>query len=284
MKPTQLLAHFDRISKAPDAVPCLRGFILDLAMRGKLIEQRPPDAPVCILKSTTKNKPDRNARCESNGDDSWPYRLPTNWKWMWLENISVQITDGEHATPPRIEEQQGPLVTAKNVRDRFMDYSDTDWVSFDTAEKDMAAVLAFLGDILMVCVGATTGRQCILRNAKDMVLVRSVALIRPKPEIYVEYLAMSLRSPFCQDEIWRKVKVSAQPCLYINRINSLPIPLPPLAEQHRIVAKVGELMALCNRAGSAARHGPERKSPPARSGPPRSLRADRLSRAAPSRG
>jgi type I restriction enzyme S subunit len=50
----------------------------------------------------------------------------------------------------------------------------------------------------------------------------------------------------CQAQIWEKVKVTAQPCLYIHRINSLPIPLPPLAEQRRIVAKVDELMALCD--------------------------------------
>ena len=50
-----------------------------------------------------------------------------------------------------------------------------------------------------------------------------------------------------QEQIWASVKAAAQPCLYINRIQSLLIPLPPLAEQHRIVAKVDPLMALCDR-------------------------------------
>ena len=80
-----------------------------------------------------------------------------------------------------------------------------------------------------------------------MVLVRSVALVRPRPSISVDYLALALRSPLCQGQIWKKVKVTAQPCLYINRIQSLLIPLPPVSEQHRIVAKVDELMALCDR-------------------------------------
>ena len=80
-----------------------------------------------------------------------------------------------------------------------------------------------------------------------MVLVRSVALIRPNSEAEAEYLERAIRSPVVQDQIWASVKAAAQPCLYINRIQSLLIPLPPLAEQRRIVAKVDTLMALCDR-------------------------------------
>jgi type I restriction enzyme S subunit len=80
-----------------------------------------------------------------------------------------------------------------------------------------------------------------------MVLVRSVALIRPNSHVLTEYLERAIRSPLVQEQIWASVKAAAQPCLYINRIQSLLVPLPPLAEQHRIVAKVDELMALCDR-------------------------------------
>jgi type I restriction enzyme, S subunit len=86
-----------------------------------------------------------------------------------------------------------------------------------------------------------------------MVLVRSVAIIRPNSAINVDYLAVALRSPPCQKQMWEKVKMTAQPCLYINRIKSLSTPLPPIAEQQRIVAKVDELMALCDRLEAALR-------------------------------
>ena len=79
-----------------------------------------------------------------------------------------------------------------------------------------------------------------------MVLVRSVALIRPNADADAEYLERAFRSPVVQQQVWASIKVAAQPCLYINRIQSLLIPLPPLAEQHRIVAKVDALMALCD--------------------------------------
>jgi type I restriction enzyme S subunit len=80
-----------------------------------------------------------------------------------------------------------------------------------------------------------------------MVLVRSVALIRPSQIVDSDYLEQAIRSPLFQQQIWSSVKAAAQPCLYINRIQSLLVPVPPLAEQHRIVAKVDELMALCDR-------------------------------------
>jgi type I restriction enzyme S subunit len=64
--------------------------------------------------------------------------------------------------------------------------------------------------------------------------------------INISYLALCLRSPLLQKFMWNGVKQNAQPCLYLAVSNSLPIPLPPLAEQHRVVAKVDELMALCD--------------------------------------
>jgi type I restriction enzyme, S subunit len=127
-----------------------------------------------------------------------------------------------------------------------MDYAVTDWVSHETAAKAWRRCRPLVGDILLVCVGATTGRLCVLREPKEMVLVRSVALIRPSSVVDVDYMALAIRSPMGQTQVWSSVKVTAQPCLYIHRIRALEIPLPPRTEQNRIVAKVDELMALCD--------------------------------------
>jgi type I restriction enzyme, S subunit len=245
MNPTQLVNYFERISDSPEAIPRLRLFILDLAVRGKLVEQDCNDEPASA-------DPVRIGR-ERREDDAPPYKIPSSWQFRNLRSISDKITDGEHATPTRILEQQVPLVTAKNVRDGFMDFSQTDWVSFETATKAWKRCRPTVGDILLVCVGATTGRLCVLRETRDMVLVRSVALIRPNSITNVDYLALALRSPMAQSQIWKKVKVSAQPCLYINRTNSLLIPVPPVPEQRRIVAKVSELMGLCDQLETAQR-------------------------------
>lgn len=244
MTAERLLAYFDRIAEAPEAVQRLRRFILDLAVRGKLV---PPEiGPASPVVDSTAVHVHQKAKTKI-ADQKAPFALPVGWYWSRLECLSALITDGEHATPPRIVEHQIPLVSAKNVRDGRMDYYDTDWVSYETAEKAWRRCRPQVGDILLVCVGATTGRLTVLYEPKDMVLVRSVALIRAKNSVMVDYLAMILRSSMCQSQMWDKVKATAQPCLYINRINSLMVPVPPLAEQQRIVAKVRELMDLCDR-------------------------------------
>jgi type I restriction enzyme S subunit len=97
MNPTQLLAHFDRISEAPDAIPRLRRFILDLAVRGKLIEQDPNDEPAAeLLKRIQKEK----ARLVKNGEirkekflpsleiNEILYSLPVGWKWAPIRQVT----------------------------------------------------------------------------------------------------------------------------------------------------------------------------------------------------
>jgi type I restriction enzyme S subunit len=226
------LTHLSRLTARPDHIHQLRQTILNLAVRGKLVPQDPAEG---TWKGSSRFSAGHGL-----------FDLPASWSWNRLEELATQVTDGEHATPQRITEKQVPLVTAKNVRDGQMDYTHTDWVSYETATRAWQRCRPQVGDILLVCVGATTGRLCVIRDSKDMVLVRSVALIRPNDTISADFFAVVLRSPMCQTQIWEKVKVTAQPCLYINRINSLAIPLPPLVEQHRIVAKVDELMTMCD--------------------------------------
>ncbi len=239
------LAQLPRLTTRSEHIQQLRQTILNLAVRGKLVPQQSEsiNQKICELETQEVNFQKASSEVIKSG---WPFREPNSWKWDRLDALTILVTDGEHATPLRINEEQVPLVTAKNVRDGYMDYAETDWVSYQTALKAWQRCQPKIGDILMVCVGATTGRLCILQEEKEMVLVRSVALIRPGSMVSVDFLALALRSPICQKQIWDKVKITAQPCLYINRINSLAIPLPPLAEQYQIVTKVDELMVLCD--------------------------------------
>lgn len=106
MNPDWLLKHFDQISEAPDAVPRMRRFILDLAVRGKLLSQIPAD------ESGIHHNEARISRFQESSVSSDHPLL----QLYELRHLAVQITDGEHATPPRISKQHVPLVTAKNVR------------------------------------------------------------------------------------------------------------------------------------------------------------------------
>lgn len=178
------------------------------------------------------------------GDLSAGSSDPTEWSAVTMKDVCDLITDGEHATPQRVPSGV-PLATAKNVRDGFLDMTQTDFVASETAEKCWKRCKPHHGDILMVCVGATTGRVCLVTNPPDMVLVRSVALLRPNTKrIEATFLDLFLRSPSGQSQIWSGVRQNAQPCLYLGKMSEFMIQLPPLSEQRRIVAKVDQLMAL----------------------------------------
>jgi len=250
------LEHFDIIAQAPNGIAKLRSLILDLAVRGKLVPQNPEDEPASIIldkiafskKTVSKKKKSGKLTLTDEIEAKRLFRLPHSWQWARLDELTSLITDGEHATPARVSHPEIPLGTAKNIRDGFLDFSNTDYVSFETAEKCWKRCKPAHNDILMVCVGATTGRLCLVKQPPDFVIVRSVALIRPFENwIYPEYIALAINSPIGQSQVWGNVKQSAQPCLYINKMQILSLPLPPLAEQKRIVEKVNELMALCDR-------------------------------------
>lgn len=253
---TPLIPHFDLLATAPGGVARLRELILTLAVQGKLVPQDPADEPASVLLQRIRAEKDRliaagkikRDKSQPFSDEETPFTLPESWKWSTVENLCALVTDGEHATPQRCDDRNSiPLVTAKNVRSEYMDYTDTDFVPREVAEKCWTRCKPEAGDILMVSVGATLGRLCVLSEARDMVLVRSVTVLRPiQVGINSNYLALHLMAPASQSEIWGSVKQSAQPCLYLAKSAALKIALPPLAEQSRIVTRVEELMRLCD--------------------------------------
>jgi type I restriction enzyme S subunit len=251
----RIAAHFDTLFTTEASIDVLKQTLLQLAVMGKLVPQDPNDEPASELlkriqaekaKLIAEGKIKKDKPLVEIAENEKPFELPEGWEWARMINCAKQITDGEHLTPQRTTDvTKIPLVTAKNVRDGNMDYTSTDYVDFDVAEKCWNRCKPELNDILIVSVGATIGRLTIIDDHRDMVIVRSVTLVKPLL-INIPYLALSLRSPFLQKIIWSGVRQNAQPCLYLSVSNSLPIPLPPFAEQHRIVAKVDELMVLCD--------------------------------------
>ncbi len=250
-----LFASFASLFSTESSIDALKQTILQLAVMGKLVPQNPKDEPANELLKRIKIEKEKLVKAGKIRKDKEQskildadalYDLPKGWEWKSLLNCSKLVTDGEHLTPERTRDTtQVPLVTAKNVRDGYLDLGNTDFVPQKIAEKCWGRCKPEKNDILVVSVGATTGRLSICKAEIDMVIVRSVTLIKPL-FINVEYLALALKSPFLQKMIWKGVKQNAQPCLYLSVSQALSIPVPPLAEQSRIVAKVDELMALCD--------------------------------------
>lgn len=177
-------------------------------------------------------------------EDEIPYELPKGWVWCRLGAISKQITDGEHQTPPRIPEGRR-LLSAKNVRDGFIDYENCDYISEEHYQKSIKRCNPEIGDLLIVSVGGTIGRISMIEKDIPFALVRSVAMVK-NLRLIPNYLRWVMNSPLLQDSVESRKRGGAQPCLYLGEIKEFMFPLAPLKEQHAIVEKVSSLMALCD--------------------------------------
>ena len=250
----RIYAHFDVLFTTEASIDALKQTLLQLAVMGKLVPQDPSEIPASELlkriqaekvKLIAEGKLKKEKTPTPIEKDEKPFELPQGWEWAKVLDCSIFVTDGEHLTPQRTSDGLVPLVTAKNVRDGYMDYEDTDFVDVTVADKCWKRCKPEQGDLLMVSVGATLGRLTVLLESKDMVIVRSVTLIRPCL-LSPLYLFNAIKSPLIQKAIWSSVRQMAQPGLYLAQSSNLVFPLPPLEEQHRIVAKVDTLMALCD--------------------------------------
>jgi type I restriction enzyme S subunit len=170
-------------------------------------------------------------------------RIPGHWKWASIDSVCAQVTDGEHIQPP-YQAEGVPMLSAKHVRDDHVTLKGAGLISQEAFQKSIERCQPENGDILIVSVGATTGRCAIVEDCPRFAIVRSVLLL--KPAILNKYLLWWLKNPWGFIWMTQASGASAQPHLYIRDLKHMPVPIPPLSEQRRIVAKVDDLMRLCD--------------------------------------
>jgi type I restriction enzyme S subunit len=257
MSPARLLQYFDQISEAPDAVPRLRRFILDLALRGKLVEQDPTDEPAVELlrrihEERRRSFKERKSKQQVELSTAISSELselpgPCGWVVTTLGSVSQKITDGTHKTPAYVNKGV-PFVSVKDFSGGRLDFSNTRFISPEEHAVLYKRCDPRRGDILIGRIG-TLGKAVLVDTDAEFSLFVSVGLIRFSHDFIVPtYLRLALNSPFVESEFDR-IKVGGG--THTNKLNledlhTVGLPLPPLAEQHRIVAKVDELMALCD--------------------------------------
>ncbi|MBN8957376.1 MAG: restriction endonuclease subunit S [Rhizobiales bacterium] len=265
MNAERLLQHYERIADAPDAIARLRRFILDLAVRGKLVPQDANDEPASeLLKRIAKEK----ARLVKAGEirkfvgpeavpvQDQPFNVPQNWEWVRLGDVLTKLTDGTHHSPPNGPVGDFKYITAKNIKNEGVLLDDVSYVSREVHEEIFARCNPAKGDILYIKDGATTGVVTINDLDEPFSMLSSVALLKLPSFLFNRLVVEFLRSPFFYDQMRGFMKGAAITRVTLKRMGPALLSLPPLAEQHRIVAKVDELMGLCDRL-AAARAGRE---------------------------
>jgi type I restriction enzyme S subunit len=253
------LNHLPRLTTRPEHIKQVRQTILELAFRGRLTahwrEHRNQEsaqdyceevrqARIHAWREKLKTGEKRKYSDPVDFDSRNLPTIPDSWVWSSGDAVCSQITDGEHIQP-RYQAEGLPMLTATHVRDGYVTFEGCGLIAESDFQKCAARCRPEEGDVLIVSVGATTGRAAVVNRCRPFVLVRSVLLL--KPLIPEQYFLRWLQSPWCFKWMGQASGATAQPHLYIGDTKRMPVPVPPLAEQHRIVARVDELMLLCDR-------------------------------------
>ena len=173
-------------------------------------------------------------------EDEKPFDIPDSWEWVRIKLIANKIVDGDHNPPKGLAEDYGYyMLSSKNINnDKLVDLDSVRFLSYNDWEKCNERTNLKKGDVLLTTVGSL-GRSCVYEGDKSYCFQRSVSIIHTM--VFNYYLKYSFDSPFFQSLIVEKSTGTAQRGFYLNQLEDSIIPLPPLAEQHRIVAKIEEV-------------------------------------------
>lgn len=160
-----------------------------------------------------------------------------------MEEIANKVTDGDHATPKRTDAGY-KLLSCRNVKQGYIDFeAGVDYVGEDEFNRMYKRCNPEKGDILISCSG-TIGRTVSIRIDEPFVLVRSAALIKPKPELVNSlFLEKYLQTSYMQAVMQRKANTSSQANLFTGPIKSLPVLLPSIALQNQFATRVQAIEA-----------------------------------------
>lgn len=243
----------------------LRGSILQYAVQGKIVEQRKEEGTATdFLNKITEVKSEKIKKGEAKKsktltpieDSDKLFDIPETWKWIKLGEIATLITKG---TTPRggnvayLDKGIG-FLRAENVAglDR-LDKDNLKYIDEDTHKGFLKRSIIETNDILITIAG-TLGRTGLVRQ-EDLPLNanQAVSIVRLAAPEYLDlqYLIYVLNSPDIQKYLTQQKKTTAIPNLTLEIIENCVCPFPPLQEQHRIVAKIEEMLPFVDRYAEA---------------------------------
>jgi len=254
---TRISNHFDTLFTTEQSIDQLKQTILQLAVMGKLVPQDPNDEPASVL--LDKIAKEKKKLVKEGGikkqkelteivEDEKPFAVPIIWEFSYLQDLCELITDGTHQTPTYTVEGR-PFISAQCVKPfRFLPencrfVSENDYQDYIKSRKPEYR------DVLLARVGAGIGEAALIDTDLEFAIYVSTGLLKPfKDFILSEYLVLWLNSPDGRNNSEKSTygKGVSQGNLNLSLIRSFVVSVPPLAEQHRIVAKVNELMILCD--------------------------------------
>ena len=233
----------------------LRQKILDLAIHGKLVPQDPNDEPASVLLERIKAEKERLIKegkikrskksAKTSDTPHYPYLLPKGWVWTILPELCIiPITDGTHQTPTYTDKEHGiPFISSKDVTSQRINWDNVKYITKELHEELYRRIAPQKDDILLAKNG-TTGVAAIVEDSRVFDIYVTLAVIRPSQNIYPRYLYQVINSNFCKEQFNNHLTGIGLPNLHLVDIKKTIIPLPPFAEQQRIVAEIEKWFAL----------------------------------------
>lgn len=208
-----------------------------IAHKKRLIELLEEQKSIFINQAVTKGL-NPNAPMKDSGIE-WIGKIPKHWKIVKLKHLSNKITDGEHISP-NIQKTGIPLLSAKDVRERFINFDNCAFINQKDAEKFWKRCKPEIGDLLIISRGATVGRIGLVETNQFFCLMGSVILIKPKNIVDSNFLYFSLNQQDVKNNITQISDASAQQAVYLIDVKETRISLPPLVEQIKISKSLNE--------------------------------------------
>ena len=245
------LSHFAEIIQTKSDATELRKAIFSLAVSGQLVSQDASEGTgeelyeqIKLIDNGTRKKQRTYLDIAS---EETSLRIPKTWKWVRLGDASIYQQRGK--SPKYTERSDFPVISQKCVRTDNIDWSAVKYVTSDSINKYEDFRFLRNGDLLLNSTGTgTMGRVGIFRENADyskVVADGHVTVVRFSEHVSPEFAHLFLNAPFIQDDIESKASGSTNQIEWnLSSIQNEPFPLPPLAEQNRIVARTAKLLDL----------------------------------------
>ena len=235
----------------------LRQKILDLAIRGKFVPQDPNDEPASVLLERIKAEKERLIKegkikkgkksAKTSDTPHYPYLLPKGWEWCKLEDIAYVVSGSTPAKTCFVEKAGIPYIKMYNLRNQQIDFDyHPQYITEDTHNGKLQRSRTEVGDLIMNIVGPPLGKLALIPPTLPQANFNQAAVLI-RPYMYKEILALYLKSYLEEmseiDSVTTRGS-AGQVNISLTQSQNMRIPLPPLAEQHRIVAEIERWFSL----------------------------------------
>jgi len=244
--------HFDLLLDRAEAIDAFEQATQQIAVRGGLVPQIDSEehAELSLERASKEIAAYRKQHViqplnsEPIPPAQRPFSVPRGWAWARLESVFKVITDGDHQAPPKSESGVA-FLTIGNITTGTLDFNHCRYVPQDYWDRIGEYRRPERGDLLYTVVGATYGRPALVDTDRRFCVQRHIAILKPAGEINRAYLHTLMRTPFVFAQAASSVTGTAQPTIPLRPLRNFVVPIPPLGEQRRIVARVEELRRLC---------------------------------------